>query len=52
MVVWGKCGKVIEVPFAVGAGMRYVYLKPFYKWSRLGPFCSWSGDGILHQVSP
>jgi len=26
MLVWGKCGKIIKVPFAVGVGMRCVYL--------------------------
>ena len=31
MVMWGKGGKVNEVPFAVGAGMGCVYLKPFCK---------------------
>ena len=50
MVVWGKGGKVIEVPFAVRVGTGCVYLKPFRKWSK-GPFCSKSGDGILHKAS-
>ena len=31
MVMWGKGGKVNEVPFAIGAGMGCVYLKPFRK---------------------
>ena len=31
MVMWGKGGKVNEVPFAVGVGMGCVYLKPFRK---------------------
>ena len=31
MVMWGKGGKVNEVPFAVGAGMGCVYLNPFRK---------------------
>ena len=31
MVVWGKGGKVIKIPFAIGAETRYVYLKPFCK---------------------
>ena len=51
MVVWGKCGMVIEIPFAVWAGTGCVYLKPFRKWSRVGPFHSWSEDSILHQAS-
>jgi len=31
MVLYGKVGKVIKVSFAVGVGMRYVYLKLFHK---------------------
>ena len=36
MVVCDKDGKikVIEVPFAVEAGMGYMYFDPFHKWSR------------------
>ena len=29
MAVWGKRGKVNEIPFAVGAGTKCVYLNPF-----------------------
>ena len=29
VVVWGKRGKVNEIPFAVGAGTKCVYLNPF-----------------------
>ena len=39
MVVWGKYGKIIKVPFAVGVGTGCVYVKPFRKWSK---------DYILH----
>ena len=37
MVVRGKGGKVIKVPFTVGAGRGCMYLKPFRKWSKVGP---------------
>ena len=48
--MWGKCGKIIEVPLVIGAGMVCVYLKHFHKWSSLGHFRSWSGDNILPMV--
>ena len=48
MVVWGKCVKVIEVPFAVGAGMRYVYLKPFTNGAGWVPFAV--GVGTVYCI--
>jgi len=41
-------GKFIKVSFAIEVETRCVYLKPFRKWSRTGPFRSGSEDDILH----
>ena len=49
-----KGGKVIEVPFVVGAGMGCMYLvELFHKWSRDKSLSQleW-GDSILHKASP
>ena len=35
--------------FCSWSGNEVCVLKPFRKWSRAGPFHSWSRDGILRQ---
>ena len=55
MVLWGKCGKVIKIPFTIGVGMsggnEWMYLEPFANGVGTVPFCYWSGDVILNQAS-
>ena len=38
MVVWGKGGKIIEIPFVIGARMECMYLKPFANGAGQIPF--------------
>ena len=48
MVVWGKGGKVIKVPFAVGVRTGCVYLKPFA--NRAGRVLFAIGAGIVYYL--
>ena len=53
MVVWGgKGGKVIKVPFAIGAGTGCVYLAPFCKWSRDEPLSHLEWGRYFAQGKP
>ena len=51
MVVWGKGDKIIG--FLLQLEWEWgVYLKPFCKWSRVGPFIVEAGTWYIAQIKP